>query len=70
MSTVEESAPPYTNANNYGAVLTGLFGLIDDAELSRCDPAGIALLRQARDLFWVDFQRRHPGAWDPTPPVG
>ena len=43
--------------------MTGLFGLLDDAELSGFDQNGIALLREARDLFWAEFQRRHPYAW-------
>jgi hypothetical protein len=64
MPTSEENSPPYTDANYYGFVLTGLFGVIDDAEASACNPEGIALLRQASDLFWEEFQRRHPGAWD------
>lgn len=70
MPTAEENSPPYSDADFYGFVLTGLFGVIDDAEASQCDPEGIALLRQARDLFWAEFQQRHPGAWDPKPPVG
>ncbi|MBB4097326.1 hypothetical protein [Sphingomonas kyeonggiensis] len=70
MPTVEENSPPYSDADYYGFVLTGLFGVIDDAEASQCDPEGIAFPRQARDLFWAEFQRRHPGAWDPKPPAG
>jgi len=64
MPTTEENSPPHTAADYYGFVLTSLFGVIDDAEASDCNPEGIALLRQARDLFWAEFQRRHPGAWD------
>lgn len=70
MPTVEDNSPPNNDADYYGFVLTGLFGVIDDAEASDCPPEGIALLCQARDLFWADFQRRHPGAWDQKPPVG
>uniref|UniRef100_UPI0035CA38D4 hypothetical protein n=1 Tax=uncultured Sphingomonas sp. TaxID=158754 RepID=UPI0035CA38D4 len=64
MPTAEENSPPYTDADYYGFVLTGLFGVIDDAEASGCDAKGIALLRQASDLLWAEFQKRHPGAWD------
>ncbi len=64
MPTAEENSPPHTDADYYGFVLTGLFGVIDDAESSECDPEAIALLRQASDLLWAEFQQRHPGAWD------
>jgi hypothetical protein len=70
MPTTEDNSPPYNDADYYGFVLTGLFGVIEDAEASECDPEGIALLVQARDLFWAEFQRRHPGAWDQKLPVG
>jgi len=63
MPTAEENSPPYTDANYYGFFMTGLFGLLDDAELSGFDQNGIALLREARDIFWAEFQRRHPNAW-------
>jgi hypothetical protein len=64
MPTAEENSPPYTASDYYGFVLTGLFGVIDDAEASECDPAAIDLLRQASGLLWAEFQRRYPGAWD------
>jgi hypothetical protein len=64
MLTAEENSPPYTAAAYYGFVLTGLLGVIDDAEASECDPEGVALLRVARDIFLDEFQQRHPGAWD------
>ena len=64
MPTAEENSPPYTEADYYGFVLTGLFGVIDDAEASGCDPAGITMLRQAADILWAEFKQRHPGAWD------
>jgi hypothetical protein len=70
MPTAEENSPPYTDADYYGFVLTGLFGVIDDAEASDCDPRGVALLRQARDLFWAEFKQRHPGAWDSPKQTG
>ncbi len=57
MPTAEENSPPFTAADYYGFVLTGLFGVIDDAEASECNPEGIALLEQARDLFWAEFSR-------------
>jgi hypothetical protein len=64
MPTAKDNSPPYTDADYYGFVLTGLFGMIDDAEALRCNPAGIALLRQAKDMFWAEFKQRHPGAWE------
>jgi len=64
MPTAEDNSPPYSDADYYGFVLTGLCGVIDDAEASHCHPDGIKLLRQARDLFWAEFKQRHPGAWD------
>lgn len=70
MPTAEENSPPFTAADYYGFVLTGLFGVIDDAEASECNPEGIALLEQARDLFWAEFQERHPGAWRDKTPEG
>jgi hypothetical protein len=62
MPTAEENSPPYTEADYYGFVLTGLFGVIDDAEALHCDAAGITLLRQAADMLWAEFKQRHPGA--------
>jgi hypothetical protein len=64
MPTAEEDSLPYTDADYYGFVLTGLSGVIEDAEASDCASEGIELLRQARDLFWAEFRQRHPGAWD------
>ncbi|HEX8447458.1 MAG TPA: hypothetical protein VF649_12700 [Sphingomonas sp.] len=69
MPIAEENSLPKTDADYYGFVLTGLFGVIDDAEASSCDPAGIALLCEARELFWMEFQQRYPGAWDEKPKV-
>jgi hypothetical protein len=63
MPTAEENSPPYSAADYYGSVLTGLFGLIEDAEASECDPTGIEALRTAREIFWAEFQQRHPGHW-------
>ena len=54
----------HTDADYYGMFMTGLFGLIDDAELSGYSPDGIALLRSARDNFWAEFRDRHPDAWN------
>jgi hypothetical protein len=50
-------------ADEYGGFMTALFGLLDDAELLGYDAEGVACLRAARDLFWAEFQRRHPEAW-------
>lgn len=63
MPTVKENSSPYTEADQFGFVLTGLFGVIDDAEASHCNPAGITLLRQAAEILWAEFMQRHPGAW-------
>ena len=63
MPTAKENSPPYSEADYYGFVLTGLLGLIDDAEASECDHEGIELLRLAREIFFEEFQRRHPGHW-------
>ena len=60
----EENSPPYSDADYYGFFMTGLFGLIDDAELSGYDRDGIERLRQARELFWTEFKSRHPGHWE------
>ena len=65
MPTAEENSPPYTDADYYGFFMTSLFGVLDDAELSGYDRKGIALLREAQEVFWAEFQRRHPGAWNP-----
>lgn len=51
-ASMPENIPPYTDADYYGFFMTGLFGLVDDAELSGYSPEGIALLRQAQDFFW------------------
>jgi hypothetical protein len=64
MPTAEENSPPYTEADYYGFVLTGLFGVINDAEASHCNSAGITLLRQAAEILWAEFKQRHTGAWD------
>ena len=54
--------PKHTDAEYYGFSMTGLFGQIDDASLSGYSSEGVALLRKARDLFWEEFQSRHPDA--------
>ena len=64
MPTAKHNSPPYTDADYYGFGMTGLFGVIDDAEASQCNPAGIALLRQAEEMFRAEFKQRHPGAWE------
>jgi len=63
--------PKHSDADYYGMFMTGLFGLLDDAELSGYSPEGIAHLRQARELFWAEFNHRHPGHWNrpPNPPI-
>jgi hypothetical protein len=65
MPTAEENSPPYSAADYYGFVLTGLFGVIEDAEASQCNPEAIALLNEARELLWAEFNERHPGHWAP-----
>jgi hypothetical protein len=55
MRTGYENSPPYSDADDHGFVLTGLFGVIDDAEASPCDPEGIALLNQAKELLLAEF---------------
>jgi hypothetical protein len=60
---------PDSDADYYGMFMTGLFGLVDDAELSGYEPKGVVHLRLARDLFWAEFQRRHPGAWEHGQPA-
>jgi hypothetical protein len=65
MSTDVANEPPYSDADCYGFFMTGLFGLIDDAELAGYSPYGIELLREARELFWAEFKERHPAAWKP-----
>jgi hypothetical protein len=59
-----ENPPKYTAAEYYGFFMTGLMGLVDDAELSGYDARGTELLRQARVIFWREFRERHPGHWD------
>ena len=63
-----DKPPKHTDADYYGMFMTGLFGLLDDAELSNYSSEGIALLRAAKDRFWAEFRERHPGAW--TSPEG
>ena len=60
----EEDDPQHTAADYYGFFMSGLLGLIDDAQLSGYDRKGIELLRQAKDLFLAEFVRQHPGAWE------
>ena len=64
MPTAEENSPPYTDADSYGFVLTGLSGVKEDVEASDCNPEGILLPRDAKDIFWAEFQQQHPGAWN------
>jgi hypothetical protein len=47
----------------YGYFMTGLFGLLDDAELSGYSAEGIEHLRRAQEAFWREFRERHPTAW-------
>jgi hypothetical protein len=56
--------PKHTKADYYGFFLTGLFGVIDDAEMSGYDEEGIEHLREAREIFMSEFRIRHPGHWD------
>lgn len=64
-----QNMPPYTDADYYGFFMTGLLGLVDDAELFGYSPEGTALLRQAQELFCQEFRTRHPDAWtDKSPP--
>ncbi|MBS0360249.1 MAG: hypothetical protein JSR98_02620 [Proteobacteria bacterium] len=51
------------DAEYYGYFMTGLMGLMDDAQLASYDAEGIRHLRAARQLFSAEFQRRHPDAW-------
>lgn len=53
----------HTDADYYGMFMTGLFGLIDDAELAGYSAEGIEHLRAARELFWKEFHQRHPNQW-------
>ena len=69
MPSVEDNTPPHTAADYYGFFMSGLLGLIDDAQLSDYDAAGIEHLRQAKEIFWAEFARRHPGAWDRKEPI-
>lgn len=63
MPTAEDSSHPCSDADYYGFVLTGLFGVIEDAEASQCSPKAIALLNEASELLWAEFKERHPGHW-------
>lgn len=47
----------------YGYFMTGLLGLLDDAELASYSAEGIEHLRRARDAFMQEFRERHPNAW-------
>ncbi|QTH19820.1 hypothetical protein HRJ34_15765 [Rhizorhabdus wittichii] len=58
-----DETPKHTDAEYYGFFMTGLFGLIDDGSLSGYSGEGVVLLCKARDLFWEEFQSRHPDAW-------
>lgn len=63
MST-DENPPAHTDADYYGFFMTGLFGVIDDAEMAGYNREGTELLRQAREIFWQEFSQRHPGHWE------
>jgi len=69
MPTTDEFAPQHTDAAYYGFFMTGLLGLLDDAELSGYSAAGVAHLRRAREEFWREFQTRHPDAWKRSEPL-
>jgi hypothetical protein len=62
---MDETKPRHTDADYYGSFMTGLFGLVDDAQLSGYSAEATALLHQARELFWREFHARHPHAWKP-----
>lgn len=52
--------PDRPEADYYGRFLTGLAGLIDDAEMSGFDRDGIAHLREANEYFRSDYRILHP----------
>lgn len=61
----------HTDADYYGFFMTGLLGLVDDAELSGYSREATESLRRARDLFMEEFNARHPGHWErPRPAPG
>lgn len=47
----------------YGYFMTGLLGLLDDAELASYSAEGIEHLRRAREAFLQEFRERHPNTW-------
>lgn len=48
---------------HYGYFVTGLLGLLDDAELANYSAEGVEHLRRAREAFMQEFRQRHPKAW-------
>lgn len=56
-----DAPPQIAPADEYGGFLSGLLGLVDEAELLDYDEKGRSLLCQARDRFFREFQERHPG---------
>ena len=64
MPTAGDKPPPHSAADYYGFVLTSLFGVIEDAEASNCNPEAIDLLNEALGLLWAEFNERHPGHWE------
>ena len=62
---LDDAAPKHTDADYYGMFMSGLFGLIDSAELSGYSAEATALLNQACEIFRSEHQARHPNAWKP-----
>ncbi len=67
MTAPDDNTPLESDAAYYGYFMTALFGLVDDAELSGYSAEGIEHLRKARELFWREFQARHPDGWTKRP---
>jgi hypothetical protein len=53
----------HTDGDYYGFFMTGLFGLLDDAEQAGYSSEGLSHLRAARDAFLREFHQRHPDQW-------
>ena len=56
----------HTDGDYYGFFMTGLLGLLDDAQISSYSPEGIEHLRAAREAFSREFRQRHPDQWAPN----
>jgi hypothetical protein len=54
---------PLSEADGYGAFLTALMGLEDDALLSGYSGEGISHLTSAIAIFMKEFSERYPGHW-------